>query len=171
MFFSQACVERILKTVHGDMTVSGMGLTELNGKTTELFDRITRNMAPLVEMNPKEVTIAIPIFMPSSLSDEATAAANKAVAAFAAAGKPIAKGPPEAFPLDDLLSRLREKYNTVIINGSAVVAMAAVLELCQAKLLQVAGDYCRRNRRLQIGRNDVRWAVENDGDLATLFAS
>lgn len=153
------------------MSVSGMGLTELNAKTTELFDRITRNIAPLVEMNPKEVTIAIPIFMPPSVSGQAIELVNKAVTAFTAAGKVIAKGPPDTFPLDDLLSRLREKYSTVIINGTAVVAMAAVLELCEGKLLKVAGDYCKQNRRLQVGRNDVRWAVENDGDLATIFAS
>jgi hypothetical protein len=130
MFFSEACADRILKTVHADITISGMGLIEINTKIIELFDRITRNIAPLVEMNPKEVTIAIPIFMPQSLVQRAIDAANKAVAEFAAAGRQIAKGPPAEFPLDDLLSRLREKYASVLINGTAVVAMAAVLEVC-----------------------------------------
>jgi histone H3/H4 len=169
MFFSEACADRILKKVHSDITISGMGLIEINTKVIELFDRITRNVAPLVELNPPEVVIAIPLFLPKSLVQTAIDAANKAVADFTAAGKPIAKGPPNEFPLDDLLSRLREKFSAVLINGTAVVAMAAVLELCEEKLLAVAGTYCKNNRRAQIGRNDIRWAISNDDDLAKAF--
>jgi hypothetical protein len=56
IFFKQTCGELILKTAHHDLTVSRMDLTKLNAKMTD--------HAPLVEINPKEVTHATPIFLP-----------------------------------------------------------------------------------------------------------
>jgi hypothetical protein len=41
MFFSEACAARVLKTVLPDVTLSSMGLLELNNRTLELFDKIT----------------------------------------------------------------------------------------------------------------------------------
>jgi histone H3/H4 len=91
------------------------------------------------------------------------------VADFTASGKQITKGTTEEFPLDELLSRLREKYTTVIINATAVVAMAAVLELCEATVLRVAGEYCKNSKRAQIGKNDIKWAITNDADCQSVY--
>ena len=169
MFLSDACANRVMKTQIPDMTVSGMGLMELNTNMLKLFDRITRNMAPIVEMNPDEVYLAIPTALTPLLTDKAKELAKKAVEDFTASGKQIVKGAPADFPLDDLLSRLREKYTTVMINGTSVVAMAAVMEYCEGQLLQISGTYAKDNRRGQVGRNDIRWAIQNDNDMNTIF--
>lgn len=170
MFFNEACTDRVLKTVVPDCSVSGMGLLELNNRMIQLFDKICRNMAPIVQMNPDEVYIAIPQCIPESLAEEAKSRAQAAVSAFAASGKTqVEKGGDADLPLDDLLTRLREKYATVIINGTSVVAMGSVLELCEAELLKVAAEYCKGQRRNQIGRNDVRWAIDNNDVVKTIF--
>jgi histone H3/H4 len=169
MFLSGAAAERVLKTVSSDLTISGLGLTDLNTRILQLFDRLSRNMAPTVQMNPAEVYLAIPKALPQSLIEDAKNAADMAVTAFAESGKTIEKGSVEDFPLDDLLNRLREAYHTVIIDGKAVVAMAAVMELCMKNLFSVAGDYCKTEKRNQIGKNDIRRAVENDPELNRIF--
>lgn len=169
MFLSDACANRVLKTQLPDMSVSGMGLMELNTHMLNLFDRMGRNMAPIVEMNPEEVYLAIPKVIPAVWADQVKELAKKSVDDFVASGKQITKGEATDFPLDDLLSRLREKYTTVLINGTSVVAMAATMEFCQTELLKIAGTYAKDNRRGQVGRNDIRWAIQNDGNMNSIF--
>ncbi|KAH0794598.1 hypothetical protein GPJ56_001623 [Histomonas meleagridis] len=167
MFLSDACVSRILHKTNPSNSISGMGLMDLNNAVLILFDKITRNCAPIVEMNEKEVILALPHFVPESMIDKMKAAGDTALSEFKAKGQPIGKTSDPEFPLDDLLSRMREKYHTVIIHGEATVYTAAVIEQCVSELLQIAAEHAGSGKA--IGRNDVKWTIANNSDIAALF--
>lgn len=170
MFFSDACADRVLKTVHSDCSISGMGLMELNSVIMSYFDKICRNIRPLTEMNVKECQIALPLILPEDMVQNAQTAADKALADFKSTGKKVEeKCQSHEFPLNELLIKLRETYNTVTINSEAVVYMASILETVEAELFKVTGDYIKQNKKSQIGRNDIRWALQNNSTISSLF--
>ncbi|OHT15256.1 hypothetical protein TRFO_14300 [Tritrichomonas foetus] len=169
MFLSGACADNILKTVLPDVTLSSMGLMDLNNGILLLIDRITNNIAPLVEMKAEEVELALHHFLPENLIEAAKTAANAAVQKFTSSGAKIEKCEEKDFPLDDLLSRLREKYHSVRINENTVVYMASCIETAVAELLKACGEKAMTQNRKQISRMDVKWVLANNFEIAPFF--
>lgn len=169
MFLSGACADRILKTVLPDVTLSSMGLMDLNNGIELFLTRLTNNIAPLVEFNAKEVELALPKFLPENLIEKAKKEAEDAVQAFSSSEQHITKGEDADFPLNDLLSRLRQKYHAVTINENAVVYMARCVEIAVGEFLRAAGERCKSQGRNQITRNDVKWVIANNYEIGAYF--
>lgn len=169
MFISGACADAIVKRVLPEVTVSSMGLMDLNNCILAFLDKITNNIAPLVEMKADEVELALPNFLPESLIEQVKTEANKAVKEFTESGKKIDKCPDDDFPLHDLLTRLREKYHTVRINDNAVIYMAACIEFAVAEFAKVAGNRALSQGRKQINKMDIKYALQNDYEIGPCF--
>lgn len=169
MFLSGACADRILKTVLPDVTLSSMGLMDLNNSIVAFLSKITNNIAPLVEMNSKEVEIALPKFLPEKLIEQAKKAGEEAVKKFTDSGAHISKCEEQEFPLDDLLSRIRQEYHSVIVNENSIIYMGSCIEIATAEFLRVAGERAKSQKRNQISRNDIKWALANDFEIGPYF--
>lgn len=169
MFLSGACANRILKTVLPDITLSSMGLMDLNNGILSFLTKITNNIAPLVEMNSSEVELALPKFLPENLIESAKKAASEAEKKFTESGSHISKCVEPEFPLEDLLTRVRDAYHSVIVNENSIVYMAACIEVAVAEFLRVAGEHAKSQNRNQISRNDVKWTLSNDFEIGPCF--
>ena len=169
MFLSGACADRILKTVLPEVTLSSMGLMDLNNSIITFLTKITNNIAPLVEMNASEVELALPKFLPEKLIEPAKKAGEEAVKQFTDKGAHITKCVEPEFPLDDLLTRVRDAYHSVIVNENSIVYMAACVEVAVAEFLKVAGEHAKSQKRNQISRNDIKWALANDFEIGPYF--
>lgn len=168
MFLTSACATRILHKKHPSNSVSSMGLMDLNNAFELLFDKLLQNCAPIVQMNEKEVILSLDFVVPDSLRAGVRSYADGALSDFQARGGQIGASSESEFPLSELQSRMREKCPTITITAAATVYAAAVLENCVELLLDAAA--CKVGDGRAIGRNDVKWALANGGDVSDVFA-
>ena len=79
---------KVLKQVHPDIGISNKAMMVMNSFVTDIFDRIARESARLVDMNDRntlgsrEVQTAVRLVLPGDLAKHAVSEGGKAVAKF-----------------------------------------------------------------------------------------
>ena len=81
---------KVLKQVHPDIGISNKAMQVMNSFVTDIFDRIAREGARLVDMNgrntlgSREIQTAVRLVLPGDLAKHAVSEGGKAVAKFTA---------------------------------------------------------------------------------------
>ena len=79
---------KVLKQVHPDIGISNKAMNVMNNFVTDIFERIAREGARLVDMNEKntlgsrEIQTAVRLVLPGDLAKHAVSEGGKAVAKF-----------------------------------------------------------------------------------------
>jgi hypothetical protein len=174
-------IKLVLKQVHPNISISSIGLSEVDGLLHNLTERIIKNVnntlvidgAEAVYITAKMIQDSVKIIMPGELAKHAISEGTKAVTKFNAYIEPYNWTPSQRaglqFSVVKITQLILHHSNNNPVEETAAVYLAAVIEYIALEILYLSGDATQDKHRVRIMPLFIRTAINNDEELQELF--